>query len=315
MMPHKLALATNIAFMNIFLYLLVLVCWGTTWYGVSLQVQSDVPTTISVAWRFLLAGAILFIWIIARGKRLRFPLAYHRNWLIIGLFLFCLNFISIYQGSRYLPSGLVSLVFSTITIFTIFNGALLFGKPVVIRTILGSAIGVAGLAVVFSAEFARLDISQPLTWGAPIITGLMWSLLATFIASLGMLTSGKIQARKVPLLQSNAYSMLYGALMTLLFAYAMGERVAFDTGLSYTGSLLFLAISGSVIGFTAYLKLLNNIGADKAAYANVFTPIIALTISALLEDYTWTLSNVLGVMLIIVGNIVVVYKQTPATRL
>ena len=300
--------------MNIFLYLVVLMTWGTTWYGVSLQVHSDVPTTISVAWRFLLASAILFAWIIIRGKSLRFPLAYHRNWLIIGLFLFCLNFISIYQGSQYLPSGLVSLVFSTITIFTIFNGALFFNKPIVARTMLGSAIGVAGLAVVFSAEFARLNSHQPLAWGAPILNGLMWSLLATFIASLGMLTSGRIQARKVPLLQSNAYSMLYGALMTLLFAYAMGERAAFDTSLSYTGSLLFLAISGTVIGFTAYLKLLNNIGADKAAYANVFTPITALTISSLLEDYTWTLINVLGVILIIVGNIVVVYKKTLARK-
>ncbi|MGB2326109.1 MAG: hypothetical protein ACPH5N_06665, partial [Pseudomonadales bacterium] len=72
--------------------------WGTTWYGVSLQVHSDVPTTVSVAWRFLLASSILFAWIIVRGKSLRFPLAYHRNWVVIGLFLFCLNYISVYRG-------------------------------------------------------------------------------------------------------------------------------------------------------------------------------------------------------------------------
>ena len=89
----------------------------------------------------------------------------------------------------------------------------------------------------------------------------------------------------------------------------MGEQLAFDTSLSYMGSLLFLAVFGSVIGFGAYLKLLSSIGADKAAYANVFTPIVALTISALLENYIWTLSNVLGVTLIIVGNIVVMYKR------
>jgi len=90
----------------------------------------------------------------------------------------------------------------------------------------------------------------------------------------------------------------------------MGDKPAFDASWPYTGSLLFLAFSGSVIGFGAYLKLLNNIGADKAAYANVFTPIIALTISAMLEGYVWTLMNVLGVALIIAGNIVVVYKKS-----
>ena len=98
--------------------------------------------------------------------------------------------------------------------------------------------------------------------------------------------------------------------MTLVLAYAMGDKPAFDTSLSYTGSLLFLAFSGSVIGFGAYLKLLNNIGADKAAYANVFTPIIALTISAFMEGYVWTLKNVIWVVLIMAGNIVVVYKKS-----
>ncbi len=296
--------------MNIFLYLVVLFSWGTTWYGVTLQVESDVPTTISVAWRFLLAASILFIWIALHGKRLIFPLRYHRNWLIIGLFLFCLNYIFIYIGNQYLPSGLVALIFSTITIFIIFNGALLFGKPIVARTMFGSIIGIIGLAVVFSAQLLQLDISHGFSFDAALLKGFALVLTGAFIASLGMLTSGKIQARNVPLLQSNAYSMLYGALMTLALAYAMGEQASFDSRLSYTGSLLFLAISGSVIGFSAYLKLLNNIGADKAAYANVFTPIIALTISALLEDYVWTSMNLLGVALIIFGNIVVVYRKS-----
>ncbi|HCH24956.1 MAG TPA: hypothetical protein DE179_11750 [Oceanospirillaceae bacterium] len=296
--------------MNIFLYLVVIMTWGTTWFGVTLQVNSDVPTTISVAWRFLLAAGLLFAWAMVRGKSLRFPLAYHRNWLLIGIFLFCLNYITVYEGNHYLPSGLVALIFSTITIFVMFNGALLFGKPIVARTLLGSTIGVLGLGVVFSSEFSRLDLSHGLAWDMPLLKGFMWVLLATFIASIGMLTSGKIQARNVPLLQSNAYSMLYGALTTLILAYVMGDKLAFDTSWSYTGSLLFLAFSGSVIGFGAYLKLLNNIGADKAAYANVFTPIIALTISAMFEGYVWTLMNLLGLALIIAGNILVVYKKS-----
>ena len=296
--------------MNIFLYLVVIMTWGTTWFGVTLQVNSDVPTAISVAWRFLLAAGLLFAWAMVRGKSLRFPLAYHRNWLLIGIFLFCLNYITVYEGNHYLPSGLVALIFSTITIFVMFNGALLFGKPIVARTLLGSTIGVLGLGVVFSSEFSRLDLSHGLAWDMPLLKGFMWVLLATFIASIGMLTSGKIQARNVPLLQSNAYSMLYGALTTLILAYVMGDKLAFDTSWSYTGSLLFLAFSGSVIGFGAYLKLLNNIGADKAAYANVFTPIIALTISAMFEGYVWTLMNLLGLALIIAGNILVVYKKS-----
>jgi drug/metabolite transporter (DMT)-like permease len=44
-------------------------------------------------------------------------------------------------------------------------------------------------------------------------------------------------------------------------------------------SLVYLAVVASVIGFGVYLKLVGNIGADKASYVNIFTPTIALLLS------------------------------------
>ena len=61
---------------------------------------------------------------------------------------------------------------------------------------------------------------------------------------------------------------------------------------------------GSVLGFGFYLKLLNNIGAGKASYVNVITPVLALSISTVYENFTWDLVNSLGLFLVIFGNII-----------
>ena len=134
-------------------------------------------------------------------------------------------------------------------------------------------------------------------------------LLATFFDSIGMLLSGQFQARKMPLVQSNAFSMLYGSIILILYISLSDVIFTFDSSFSYIVSLIYLAIVASVIGFGVYLKLVGNIGADKASYVNIFTPTIALLLSTLFENYQWSWIGVIGVLLIIVGNVIVLYAK------
>ncbi len=97
--------------------------------------------------------------------------------------------------------------------------------------------------------------------------------------------------------------MSYGALVMLLIALAWGKSFSFETSPVYVGSLLYLALFGSVIAFGCYLTLIGNIGADRAAYATLLFPIVALAISTIWEDYQWTLSSAAGVGLILLGNL------------
>ena len=101
--------------MNVALYFLVLFCWGTSWFAITFQL-GDVAPQASIAWRFLLASAILFVWCLIRGKKLSFPWRSHIDWLILGFFLFCINYICAYFSSFYLTSGMVCLIFSTLTL-------------------------------------------------------------------------------------------------------------------------------------------------------------------------------------------------------
>ena len=290
--------------MNALLYFVVLLAWGSSWFAISFQL-GDVAPQVSIVWRFLLASIILFIWCYFRGLKLSFPWRDHLSWLLLGFFLFCVNYICAYFGTFYLASGLVCLIFSTLTLFTVFNGFVFFKKPIRLPILVGAVVGIAGLSIIFSNEISSADWSLE----SGVVKGFLWMLLATFFASIGMLLSGQFQARKMPLVQSNAFSMLYGSLILVSYITVSDVSFSFNTSYSYVISLVYLALIASVIGFGVYLKLVGNIGADKASYVNIFTPTIALLLSTLFENYEWSWVGLIGVLLIIIGNIIVLYAK------
>ena len=290
--------------MNALLYFVVLLAWGSSWFAISFQL-GDVAPQVSIVWRFLLASIILFIWCYFRGLKLLFPWRDHLSWLLLGFFLFCINYICAYFGTFYLASGLICLIFSTLTLFTVFNGFVFFKKPIRLPILIGAVVGIAGLSVIFSNEISSTDWSLE----SGVVKGFLWMLLATFFASIGMLLSGQFQARKMPLVQSNAFSMLYGSLILVSYIAVSDVSFSFNTSYSYVISLIYLALIASVIGFGFYLKLVGNIGADKASYVNIFTPTIALLLSTLFENYEWSWVGLIGVLLIIIGNIIVLYAK------
>ena len=113
------------------------------------------------------------------------------------------------------------------------------------------------------------------------------------------------QRRGLPVLQANAYGMSYGAAFMAITALVAGRTFDFDPSLVYTGSLFYLAIFGSVFGFGFYLTLLGRIGADRAAYATVLFPIIALGLSTVFESFQWTPGAFAGMLLVLGGNVLV----------
>jgi len=294
--------------MNAILYFIVLLAWGSSWFAISFQL-GDVAPQVSIAWRFLLASFMLFIWCYARGLKLSFSWRAHSSWLLLGFFLFCVNYICAYFGTFYLASGLVCLIFSTLTLFTVFNGFIFFKKPIRLPILFGAIVGILGLSIIFSNEISNTDWSLE----SGIVKGFLWMLLATFFASIGMLLSGQMQARKMPLVQSNAFSMLYGSLIIVTYVSLSDISFSFSTSYSYVISLIYLSLVASVIGFGVYLKLVGNIGADKASYVNIFTPTIALFLSTLFENYQWSWTGLVGVALIIIGNIIVLYTKPVTT--
>src|SRR5690606_33612307 len=136
--------------------------------------------------------------------------------------------------------------------------------------------------------------------------------LGTLCFSAGNLLSSLQQQAGLRPLTTNAWGMLYGAL--LLFGYCLvgGVPFAFEANTRYIGSLLYLAIPGSVIGFTAYLTLVGRMGPERAAYCTVLFPVVALNISVFAEGYQWSLPALFGLGLVMLGNVLVFRQPRPA---
>lgn len=279
----------------LFLYLATIAVWGTSWLGIQFQLGTVSPAA-SVTYRFILSAVIMLVLCWAMRRRPRFTLRQHARAALQGLLLFSTNYYLIYEGSRFLPSGLVAVIFACVVIMNIAGTAILFGQPVGRRTLLGAALGMAGIAAVFWPEIAAFDLSRE---GS---LGLLLCLLGTLSASLGMLTSAANQRRGMPVLETNSAGMAYGALFMALYTLAAGERFGFELSAGYVLSLVFLAVFATVIGFWSYLTLVGRIGADRAGYVTVVFPIVALLLSTWFEDFHWTPLALAGVALVVLGN-------------
>ncbi|MGF1611610.1 MAG: DMT family transporter [Kiloniellales bacterium] len=278
-----------------FLYLVTIAVWGTSWLAIQFQLGIVSPAA-SVTYRFVLSAVIMLALCWVMRRRTRFTAAQHGRAALQGLLLFSTNYYLIYEGSRFLPSGLVAVIFACVVIMNIAGTAILFGEPVGRRTLVGAGLGLAGITAVFWPEIAAFDLSRE---GS---VGLLLCLLGTLSASLGMLTSAANQRRGMPVLETNSVGMAYGALFMALYTLAAGERFGFELSAAYVLSLVFLAVFATVIGFWSYLTLVGRIGADRAGYVTVVFPIVALLLSTWFEDFHWTPLSLAGVALVMLGN-------------
>lgn len=280
------------------LYGLTVVIWGTTWIAMKHQVGIVAPE-LSVAYRFAIAAALVFAWALLARQRLRFAGRQHLLLAAMGLCMFSFNFYFFYSAAAYLTSGLLAVVFSMTVVLNIVNGRLLLGRRAAPRTLVAAGLGLAGIAALFWPELRHFDLADSGT------LGLLLSLAGTLCFSLGNIASARAQALGLPVLSCNAWGMAYGAAAMFALALLGGAPFTFDPALPYVTALLYLAVCGSVMAFGAYLTLLGRIGADRAAYATVLFPLVALAISTVVEDYAWTPTALVGVALVLGGNLLV----------
>jgi drug/metabolite transporter (DMT)-like permease len=119
------------------------------------------------------------------------------------------------------------------------------------------------------------------------------------------MASQSAQKRGLPIVQSNAWGMFYGALFTGFIALLQGHEFSFDWSAGYVVSLAYLAVFGSIVAFGSYLTLLGRIGAHKAGYAVVMFPVVALVISFLFEGLLIGANIVVGIALVMAGNVII----------
>jgi len=287
---------------NLQLFIAAVAIWGSTWLAITFQLGRVAPEA-SVFYRFLLASLILFGYCFARRLPLRYSLRQHLWIALLGVLMFSVSYIFVYYAEQHVVSGLVAVGYSASPMLGLIGMRVFFGTPMTRLLVLGSILGMVGIALVFWPEFAKLQGDRDTALGA------MHTIIAVVVSAFGAIVAQRNQRAELPLWQSMAWGMFYGSLFSLAVTLAMGESLRFEATFPYVASLVYLAVLGSIVAFAAYLTLLHRVGAARAGYIGVMVPIVALVISALFEKFQWHALTWLGIGVSVAGNILVLRRK------
>ncbi|PKH05065.1 DMT family transporter [Moritella sp. Urea-trap-13] len=293
--------------MSAILYVSMIFIWGFSWISIKWQ-HGDVPMEVSIFYRFAIAAMVMFIVGKLWGKLQPVKRRDHAFLALQGGCLFCCNFLAFYSATLYIPSGLVAVFMATAPVFNAFHSKLFYQTETNANFWLGATLGLAGISLLFAGDLLQTN------WSQDTLYGLMFALIGTWCFSIGNMLSIRNTRNSIQPFTATSYAMVYGCVALLVIIFVRGISFEFTLTTQYIGSLLYLAIPASVLGFTCYLILVDRLGASNAAYILVITPIVALSVSAVFEDYHWTLYSTLGLVLVILGNVLTQRKKALLTR-
>lgn len=282
-------------------FALLALIWGSTWWVITTQIQ-DVPAAWSVTYRFLLATPAMALVALLMGQRLALSAKAHRLALLIGLTQFCGNYMFVYEAERHLTSGIVALLLGLLLVPNALLGWLLLGERISARFAAGSAIALAGMALLLVNE-ARLDPVGGTVTGN-VVLGVALALGGLIAAAIANVVQANETGRSAPMASLLAWSMAYGVMIDGSLAWALHGPPVLPREASYWAGAAYLAFAGSVVTFPLYFKLVRDIGAGKAAYNSVVVIVLAMLISTLFEDYRWTALAIAGALLATAGLLV-----------
>lgn len=293
---------------NYYLFAIPTLIWGSTWYAIKFQLGTVNPL-VSVGYRFVIAGLLLIVICKILKLKLKYRLKTHFFIFLQGICLFGINYWLVYIAELSLTSGLVAVVFSLIIFLNVLFYSLILKAFLRWEVLIGGALGVVGTVVIFSNEFVAFSLSGK-GYGPFIIC-----FVSVILASLGNIISAYNQKKGLPVVETNALGMTYASIFTLIVAVISGAKLSFDFSPEYIISLFYLALFGSIIAFGTYLKLLGNIGPDRSAYTILLIPVIAMIISTIFENYQWQKCAILGIILLLAGNLIVMNKNIKIKRI
>ncbi|MCE0799310.1 DMT family transporter [Buttiauxella sp. S04-F03] len=283
--------------MNAILYISVVVIWGTTWLAIYMQ-QGVVSVPVSIFWRFAVAAVVMLVVLLALGRLRRISLRDHLFCMLQGGCVFGFNFLCFYHAAAYISSGLESVIFSMAVLFNAVNSMVFFRQRPSKNLLPAAVLGIAGVVALFWHDLIATQLAPSL------LLGIGLSALGTFGFSLGNMISTRHQRRGLETLSTNTYAMFYGTIIMGVLALVRGDSFMPELTLRYLGSLFYLAIFGSVIAFGAYFTLVGRIGASQAAYSTLLFPLVALSLSTIYEGYVWHSNAIIGLCMILLGNLV-----------
>lgn len=284
--------------------LAVWVCWGGTYLAIRFAVET-IPSFLMAGVRFILAGALLY-----GAARLRGDVAPNRgHWLgaaTVGVVLLAGGNGGVVLAAKMVPSSLTALIVATGALWmVVLNWLWLKAVRPKLVTWLGIGLGLAGIGILTGGDSALLGASQV----SPLWTAVLTA--AAFLWGLGSIASRRVSLPGSAVLSTGMQMLTGGAALTVI-GLGLGEASQVDLAAVSLKSFLsfaYLVVFGSIVGFSAYVWLLQKASPVLVSTYAYVNPVVAVALGAALGGEALTGRTVAAALVIVVSVILLTYGQ------
>jgi drug/metabolite transporter (DMT)-like permease len=298
--PYKILLA----------FAVIYFVWGSTYLAIRVGV-AEIPPLLFAGMRFLVAGLLVYGWMMARGERS----PNLRQWgsvVLLAMLIFVCDYGLLFWAEQRVPSGLAAVMMATIPVFiALAEIVILRTQRLTVRLALALVVGVVGVVVL---------VSRSLHLGGATVSGL--AAAGLMFASLSWAIATVI-TRRLPLPASKGVSsgaqMLAGGVMLMVVSGAIGEFGRFHPA-AVPGkawwALVYLIFAGSILGFTAYVWLIHHESPTKVGTYAYVNPVVAVIVGYFLGGEGLGMRTVVGTICVLISVVLITtMKKKPAGKL
>lgn len=277
---------------NAILFVVVCWIWGSTWLAIRLGLQG-VPAITSAAMRMTASGIILLL--VATALREVWPRSrlYVLHIAIQGSLLFCLQYALIYWAEQTVPSGLAAVLFATVPIIVAINAAYVFKiERLSSVNVLGLALGLAGVIVIYWSEVIRAAHAPALGVGALLLAAVASSFASVF---------AKRYAHGISPLATVGPGQLLGGVLLWIIAWIADRGQAIRFTAVSAGALAYLVLFGSCIVFLGYFTLMKRMPITRLSLITYVIPVLAVILGTLVAHETIAPTTLAGALVVLAG--------------
>jgi drug/metabolite transporter (DMT)-like permease len=285
----------------------VYLCWGATYAAIRIAGENLAPPLVGAV-RSILSTAVLASICLARGTSLRVPGRTAWRLILVGVLLMSVNNVMLIWGETLVPSGLSSLIIAMIPIYVaLIESVLPRGERLTARGWIGVLAGAAGMFVLMSPALRTIRSAAA---NRTAIAGYAILIFAGLAFAIGSILSRRFRFR-VDTFAAATWQIGAAGVANIALTLACGNLRTAHWTASGLAAIAFLSLIGTVVGFTAYTYLLQNVPVTKVATYAFINPAIAVIIGVILFGERLAPAELAGMALILVAVATVILSRTP----
>jgi len=272
-------------------YIMLIAIWSTTPLAIKWS-ATDLSFIGAIFWRILLSALLALVVLAIRKQSLSGYRDGLRFYMVAGLGI-APNFLLVYWSAQWIPSGLISVIFSTAPfLMGVLSYYWLDKQVFTLQRVVALLIAMLGLVIVFADQLIVIGVEGAYGVLAMLVSVIVFAVSSTYLQKMNS---------TIPVLQQTTgglcFSTVFLGVAWLLFDRTAPWPISLHSGLS----VLYLSVFGSLIGFMLYYFLLQRISAYVVSTVGMVSPIFALLLGVILAGESLTLPLMMGAGLVLIG--------------